>query len=305
MNTIEMNNITHRFHRHETVLDNVALHVPEGSIYGFLGPNGAGKTTTLRLLLGLLNQQSGAISIFGKPFQQHRTAILQQIGALIESPSLYGHLTARENLLIWQKVFWCPPSRIDAVLRLTGIADTGKKNVGQFSLGMKQRLGIAIALLHQPRLLVLDEPTNGLDPNGMIEMREMLRHINQQEGVTILISSHLLGEMEKLVSHIGIIHKGQMRFEGTLPQLLDQRRSQSRTILQTGNNTQALDLVRAIIPTAQVEQGHILLPKLDHTTISQLNRELVLADVPVYSIHTQEMALEEAFMGTLSDSTHN
>ncbi len=303
MNTIDMSGIIHRFNRNETVLDQVALQVPEGSIYGFLGPNGAGKTTTLRLLLGLLRQQSGDIRIFGKAFGPHRTQILRQVGALIESPSLYGHLTARENLLIWQKIFQCPVSRIDEVLRITGIADTGNKRAGQFSLGMKQRLGIAAALLHQPRLLVLDEPTNGLDPNGMIEMRELLRQINQEEGVTILVSSHILGEVEKLVTHIGIIHKGRMRFEGTLPQLVQQRSAGARTLLKTGNNAHALSLLQATLPEARATDGHILLPFLGPEAISNINRQLVLADIPVYGIHAQEPDLEEAFMGTLADNT--
>jgi|GEM_PF-5387223 len=197
MHTIEAIGLTHHFSKEIPVLENIEMRVREGSIYGFLGPNGAGKTTTLRLMLGLLRKQGGEISIFGKPFEKHRTELLSNIGSLIESPTVYGHLTATENLTVWQKAYRCPKNRIPEALRLVGLHGTGIKKAHQFSLGMKQRLGIAAALLHQPSLLVLDEPTNGLDPGGIIEIREMLRNLNREEGVTILISSHLLPEIEK------------------------------------------------------------------------------------------------------------
>jgi len=201
------------------VLDRIGLRVPAGSIYGFLGPNGAGKTTTLRLVLGLLRKQSGRIEVFGKAFETDRLGILGRTGSLIESPSLYASLTAEENLRVWQKVYRCPEKRIDEVLVLTGLAETGRKRAGRFSLGMKQRLAIAIALLNDPALLILDEPTNGLDPEGIVAMRELFRMLNRERQVTILISSHLLGEMEKLITHAGIIHKGRLLFQGSLEEL--------------------------------------------------------------------------------------
>lgn len=204
------------------MLNEVDLRVPAGSIYGFLGPNGAGKTTTLRLVLGLLNLQQGEIRIFGKPFAAHRIEILSRVGSLIESPSVYAQLTATENLRVLQKVYRCPEERIGRVLQLVGLTDTGNKKAAKFSLGMKQRLGIAIALLNDPALLILDEPTNGLDPEGIIEMRALFRQL-QQQGVTILVSSHLLGEMEKLITHAGIIHKGRLLFQGTLEALREGR----------------------------------------------------------------------------------
>jgi len=214
---LETTRLSHRF-AGVPVLNKIDLRVPEGSIFGFLGPNGAGKTTTLRLMLGLLKKQEGEISVFGKPFAANRVAVLSKVGSLIESPSVYAQLTAAENLRVLQKVYRCPVERIAHVLQLTGLADTGKKKAGRFSLGMKQRLGIAVALLNDPSLLILDEPTNGLDPEGIIEMRELFRTLNSQ-GVTILLSSHLLAEMEKLITHAGIIHKGQLLFQGTLEEL--------------------------------------------------------------------------------------
>ena len=205
--------------RRNRVLDALDLRVPEGSIYGFLGPNGAGKTTTLRLALGLLKKQTGQIRVLGRSFETHRIDNLRRIGSLIETPSLYASLTAVENLRVLQRVYRCPVTRIDEVLQLTGLADTGRKKAGQFSLGMKQRLAIAMALLHDPALLILDEPTNGLDPEGIVGMRALFTMLNRERRVTILISSHLLAEMEKLITHAGIIHKGRLLFQGPLETL--------------------------------------------------------------------------------------
>ena len=219
---LETTGLSHQFSPRQPVLDQVGLRVPKGSIYGFLGPNGAGKTTTLRLVLGLLKKQKGQIFFFGRPFETHRISTLQKVGSLIENPSVYGHLTAEENIRVFQKVYRCPPERIGVVLRETGLADTGRKKAGQFSLGMKQRLGIAIALLNDPDLLILDEPTNGLDPAGIIAMRELLTSLNRGKGTTILISSHLLSEIDKLVTHAGIINKGSLVFQGTMTDLKGQ-----------------------------------------------------------------------------------
>jgi ABC-2 type transport system ATP-binding protein len=177
MDCLTTSDLTHNFGP-DPVLKNLNLHVPQGSIYGFLGPNGAGKTTTLRLVLGLLHTQRGSISIFGLPLESHRLDILRRVGSLIESPSLYDHLTAIENLAVWQKVFRPPITRIAEVLAVVGLSQTGRKRVSQFSLGMKQRLSLAVALLHGPDLLILDEPTNGLDPAGIVDMRALLMQLN-------------------------------------------------------------------------------------------------------------------------------
>ncbi|HEX2847414.1 MAG TPA: ATP-binding cassette domain-containing protein, partial [Chitinophagaceae bacterium] len=169
-------------------LDDVNLEVPQGSIYGFLGPNGAGKTTTLRLLLGLLKNQDGKLELFGQQFSGHRLDILRRLGSLIEQPSLYLHLTAKENLEIYQLVYKTGKKRVNEVLELVGLAQTGRKKARQFSLGMRQRLAIAIALLNQPELLILDEPTNGLDPNGIIETRELIKKLNKEYNTTVIVS---------------------------------------------------------------------------------------------------------------------
>ncbi len=296
MNIIEASNLTHYFSKQEKVLDNINLTVKEGSIFGFLGPNGAGKTTTLRLVLGLLKKQTGEINIFGKPFEPNRTEILGRIGSLIESPSLYGQLTASENLLVWQKIYQCPKFRIQKVLDLVGLSDTGSKKASQFSLGMKQRLSIAVALLHSPSLLILDEPTNGLDPSGIVEMRELLKRMNKEEGITILISSHLLSEIEKLVTDIGIINQGKILFQGGLSDLLERQKQASALIFEVNKPTEALRFVQTIHENALLEKGAIRLPILSNERIADLNRALITQGFDVHGISSVENDLETIFM---------
>ncbi|RFS18158.1 ABC transporter ATP-binding protein [Emticicia sp. C21] len=296
MTTIQVRNVSHQFSNQEYVLDNINLNVPEGSIYGFLGPNGAGKTTTLRLILGLLKKQKGEIEIFGKPFDSSRIEILSKIGSLIESPSLYGHLTAVNNLKVWQKIYQSPDSRIGEVLALVGLAHTKNKKASQFSLGMKQRLGIAIALLHSPSLLILDEPTNGLDPGGIVEIRELLKQLNQQHGITIIISSHLLGEIEKLVTDVGIINKGKMLFESSLVDLLKRQHQASTIYFDTNDNATALQLIHQQKIEAQIEKERIVVSQLSKQGIAQLNQTLVANNIEVYGIRAVENDLESIFM---------
>src|SRR5687767_14574926 len=210
---IRTSGLSYHYSRDVQTLHNINLLVERGSIYGFLGPNGSGKTTTLSLLLGLLKAQKGDIEMFGQHLHANREAILSKIGSLIETPSLYGHLTARENLEVYRNTYGASKARIEEVLEIVGLADTGKKVAKKFSLGMKQRLSIALALLPNPELLILDEPSNGLDPAGIIELRALVKALNKEHGMTILISSHILSEVEKMVSHLGIIYKGRMRSE--------------------------------------------------------------------------------------------
>jgi ABC-2 type transport system ATP-binding protein len=292
---IEAAALTYHYSSHEKVLDNVSLRVPEGSVYGFLGPNGAGKTTTLKLLLGLLKNQSGSISIFNKNFREHRTDILRNTGSLIEMPSLYSQLTAAENLEVLRKIYDVPKSRIGAVLELVGLGATGKKKAGAFSLGMKQRLSIALALLHNPKLLILDEPTNGLDPNGIIEIRNLLRELSSTHNITILVSSHLLAEVEKLVTHVGIIGNGKMRFEGTLKELMQKQHSGTCTIAVNDVQHALAICAQQEIP-ATVENDVLIIPQLPREQIALLNRQLVNNGVDVYAIANGRNDLESIFM---------
>ncbi|BAV09707.1 ABC-2 type transport system ATP-binding protein [Filimonas lacunae] len=216
---IETQHLTYHYQKGNTLLHGLNLQVPSQAIYGFLGANGAGKTTTLKLLTSLLQNQSGSITVLNQPLPPNRLQLMQQVGVFIESPSIYSHLSATENLEVFRRLYQCPVGNIAEALETVGLQNTGNKKAGRFSLGMKQRLGIAVALLHKPSLLILDEPTNGLDPQGMIEMRTLLKKLNHEQHISILISSHMLAEMEKLVTHIGIIDKGRLLYQGTLASL--------------------------------------------------------------------------------------
>ena len=200
-----------------SVVDHLNLHVPHGCVYGFLGPNGAGKSTSMKMMLGLARPTSGSVELLGRKLdEESRIELLRETGSLIESPSGYLHLTARENLAIVCDLKGVSHREIDRVLDIVRLTGDANRRVGQYSLGMKQRLGIATALLGRPRLLILDELTNGLDPAGIQEMRSLIASMPEATGATVLISSHLLGEMEQMVTQVGIIHHGKMLFEGAL-----------------------------------------------------------------------------------------
>ena len=298
---IKTEGLTFSFSKGVKTLDNVNLDVSQGSIYGFLGPNGAGKTTTLRLLLGLLRNQHGKIGIFNKEFVSHRLEILKNIGSLIEQPSLYGHLTAKENLEIYRRIYKCDKNRIQEVLKIVGLENTGKKKAKQFSLGMKQRLSVAITLLHQPGLLILDEPTNGLDPNGIIEMRELLKKLNKEHGTTVLVSSHILNEVERMATHVGIIHKGKMLFQGTLPELQQMKTKQSFLEIETNNNPGALEILQQQF-AAQQQYDKILIPYKDKHQAAHINKLLVTNGLDVYLLQPQHGDLEQLFIDITSNN---
>ncbi len=296
MHCLETHGLFHRYSSGDIVLEEIDLQVPQGSIYGFLGPNGAGKTTTLRLILGLLKKQRGTIAIFGQSLETCRVEILRRVGVLIETPSLYDHLTARENLTLLQNIYQCPDDRIHQVLEQVGLSATGSKKVGRFSLGMKQRLGIAVALLHGPELLILDEPTNGLDPNGMIEMRDLLLRLNRENGLTILLSSHLLLEIEKLVTHLGIISRGRMVFQGTLDELKQKQQRTLSSFVCTSDDKQALKIIGEADKHATCVKGKIVLSALSKERMAGLNRRLVESGLDVHEIGTTSNDLESIFL---------
>lgn len=297
---IKTTGLTYYFNKQQKTLDNINLCVEKGSIYGFLGPNGAGKTTTLRLLLGLLKKQQGSIQIFGKEFDQHRIESLKKIGSLIEQPSLYGHLTAKENLSIYRKIYGTSKESIQHVLQLVGLEKTGKKKAKQFSLGMKQRLSIAIALLHNPELLILDEPTNGLDPNGIIETRELIKKLNKEKGVTIIVSSHILAEVERMATHVGIIHKGKLLFQGSLSELQNMKSKQSFIQLDTTNNEAALELLAK--HGAKIKNGYVVLPFKEKAITAAINHKLVEHNIDVYLLQLQQSDLEQLFIDITSNN---
>jgi lantibiotic transport system ATP-binding protein len=222
---IEIKNLEKCFGKINAV-QNVTMNVQQGQIYGFLGPNGAGKTTTIRMILGLIYPSQGQIKVFNKDFS---SSTLKRIGSLVETPSAYNHLTGFENLEIMRLLRNAPKHRIPMVLEMVGLADAANRVIREYSLGMKGRLSLASALLHEPELLILDEPTNGLDPQGIREIRDLIRTFPAL-GITVLVSSHLLAEIDQIATHVGIISNGKMRFEGTLESL----RAKHQPSLQIG-----------------------------------------------------------------------
>jgi ABC-type multidrug transport system ATPase subunit len=297
---IKTTGLSYSYAKAARTLSDINLVVEQGSIYGFLGPNGSGKTTTLSLLLGLLTNQQGSIEIFGKDIRRHRIEVLRNIGSLIEAPSIYGHLTAKENLEVYRPVYGVKKERITEVLKTVGLEDTGKKTAKKFSLGMKQRLAIALALLPAPRLLILDEPTNGLDPAGIIELRQLLKQLNQQHGITILISSHILSEVEKMVSHLGIIYQGKMLFQGTLPQLHTFQQRDARLCIHTSDNAAAYTLLDAYKPQNNGEMLEVSFSGIEQA--AAINRTLVQHGIDVYQLTPVETDLEQLFINLTTDA---
>ncbi|MFY7995936.1 MAG: ABC transporter ATP-binding protein, partial [Sediminibacterium sp.] len=245
-------NLSFSFYKGQPVLDNINITVPAGSIYGFLGPNGAGKTTTMRLLTGLLPQQGDHIQFFNQSLSTQLPNLFHRVGCLIETPSLYLHLSGLDNLRLVARMKDIDEKKAEPVLATVGLQKAAHRKAGQYSLGMKQRLAIAIALLNDPQLLMLDEPVNGLDPNGMVEMRELMKELNREKGITIFISSHLLHEVEKMCTHIGIIHKGKIRFEGKISELSHANGSGPQIILTVSNAEKWLPILTEHYSDGQV-----------------------------------------------------
>jgi ABC-2 type transport system ATP-binding protein len=291
---IKTTGLSYHYSKSAQTLFDINLQVERGSIYGFLGPNGSGKTTTLSLLLGLLNNQQGSIEIFGEHLHSNRINILKKVGSLIETPSLYGHLTAKENLEVYRPVYGASKAKLAEVLATVGLADTGKKVVKKFSLGMKQRLSIALALLPNPELLVLDEPANGLDPAGIIELRELIKKLNKTYGMTIIISSHLLGEVEKMVSHVGIIFKGKMLFQGPLSELHLFQQKGARLFIKTSDNGAACKLLEDHHP--EIDGEAVSVAFHDIGQVATINRTLTNHNLDVYLLHPKESNLEQLFI---------
>lgn len=270
------------------------LQVPKGSIYGFLGPNGAGKSTTIKLLLGLLTPHSGEVRYFDKNLRQHKLELLARTGNLIETPSVYGHLTAWENLQYLDALFKKGKNRIEEVLELVDLSPAKDKKVQKFSMGMKQRLGIAMALFHDPEILILDEPVNGLDPSGIQDMRRLFLRL-QEAGKTILVSSHLLAEVEKLCTHLGIINHGRLIFQGTMHELLQTAGRKLR--IRTDDPQQAQILCRkAGIELTLTPQQLLETNASDDAIANQIVRLLVEHRLEVYAVEEALNSLEDLFI---------
>ena len=279
----------------QKAVDNLNLNVPRESVYGFLGPNGAGKTTTIRMLLGLIRPDSGDIRIMDNSVSWKTYHSRQGIGALVESPSLYQHLSGKENLQITQKLTKAKKHRVDEVLGIVQLQGAANKQVKKYSLGMQQRLGLANALLAEPKLLILDEPTNGLDPAGIQDMRELIKSLPEKYGITVFVSSHLLSEVEKTATHLGIINKGKMIFEGTLAALED-RLTRFLEIGTSDNSAAAKRLEDAGFKLLKKESDYLSIQTETEKQAAKANQILVENGVSVYHLNMRKPSLEETFL---------
>ena len=283
-----------------TAVDHVELHVPQGCVYGFIGPNGAGKSTTMKMLLGLIHPTAGRVRLLGQELtEKSRLPLLRQTGSLIESPAGYLHLTAQENLEIVADLKGVPHKDIGRVLDIVHLTQDRNRRVGQYSLGMKQRLGIAMALLGSPKLLILDEPTNGLDPAGIQEMRALIRNMSAATGATVLISSHLVGEMEQMVEQVGIIDHGHILFEGPLTEL--QRHSRGNVTLRLLDPAKAAPILRANGLTAHSDSCVVTLPPLQDALLADLVQKLAACGAGVVELTPHTKTLEEIFLSLTSE----
>ena len=277
------------------VVRNVDLKVPKGCVYGFMGPNGAGKSTTLKMLLGLIKASSGKAEIAGKEMnQKNRLEILRETGSLIESPSYYGHLTGRENLEIVRTLKNAPEKEVDQVLKLVRMERQQNKKAREYSLGMKQRLGLADAPIGRPELLILDEPTNGLDPAGIQEMRELICELPKRMGITVLVSSHLLSEMDQMADYVGIINHGQLIFQDKLDALHEH--SKSKLLLRVMNRTVTLKILENNGVEGRVTEEGILIPGFSDDRTAALVSALAEGGAGLYRIEERQKSLEDIFL---------
>lgn len=290
---IETRNLTKKY-KGTRAVDALNLAIPRGEIYGFLGPNGAGKTTTIRMLLGLIRPSSGVVQIFGQDLKRDRIKILRRVGSLVEYPSYYGHLNAVENLETIRRILNVPKTRIDEVLHTVGLTKDAKRHVKGYSLGMKQRLGIAAALLGSPELLILDEPTNGLDPSGILEIRELIKKMPQEQGITVLVSSHLLSEIEQMASSVGIVNQGKMIFQDSISNL--QRKAGSEIHIALSDAEAAMITVREQGCFARLDQGKLIFKGIDDGQIARLVSALVDARHSIYRVEERRKSLEDLFL---------
>ncbi len=298
---IQTEHLTKTFKRH-TAVDNVSLEVQAGEVFGFLGPNGAGKTTTIAMLLGLIKPTSGRAIIMGHDIQQEPEAALRRVGAMIEQPAFYPYLNGRDNLRVLALAGNIPKTRIDAVLDMVELQQRARDRFSAYSQGMKQRLAIAATLLADPQVIMLDEPTNGLDPAGMVEIRDLIRALSQQ-GHTIFLSSHLLHEVEQICQRVAILKHGRVLSQGKVQELL--RRGQGVRVRLASDPARALELLRSVVWVGDIEQQgtDTLIVDVPSSRAPEINALLARQDVLVAEIGTHEESLEEFFLEVTGDKT--
>lgn len=300
---IKVNNLSKQF-KEINAVDDLSFTVEQGDVYGFLGQNGAGKSTTIRMLLTLIKPSGGEISIFDKNLSTHRSDILKQVGAVIEKPDLYKYLSAYDNLAIFAKMSGIKADKklLMEQLKMVGLDERAGSKVKTFSQGMKQRLGIAVALVHNPQLIILDEPTNGLDPQGIADMRNLILHLSRELGKTIVVSSHLLSEIELVANRMIIIHKGKKIVEGKVPELLDP--SKSLVQLETVDNVAAREKLLQTNWAASLQNNSVKLQlKMNKEDVPALIATLVTMQVQVLSVDPMH-SLEDYFLSLTTQPGH-
>ena len=297
---IETRELSRRFGS-KLAVDNLNLLVPAAGVYGFLGPNGAGKTTAIRMLLGLIKPTLGDVSLFGLPLHNNRLTLMRRVGALVESPSLYPHLTGRENLEVTRRLIGAPINLITLAFEVVKLTKDADRRVREYSLGMRQRLGLALALLNQPQLLILDEPTNGLDPAGIHEMRDLIRRLPDEAGVTVFLSSHLLSEVEQIASHIGIIHEGRLLFQGLLTEL--QERQHARLRVGTNQLDQATACLASAGWSVERRDGILSVAAATSEDAIKVNSLLVARGIDVFHLALAQASLEDIFLTLTADQS--
>jgi len=294
LEAIRIENLTKIYGRRRqrvVAVDSLNLEVQAGQVYGFLGPNGAGKTTTIRMMLDLIRPTQGRVCLYGRDVRTAR-GVLSRVGSIVEGAAAYSHLTGRRNLEVLARTgSHCDPHRIEALLEQVGLADRSREYVKGYSLGMKQRLGLAASLLSDPDLVILDEPTNGLDPAGIIEVRQFIRRLVDEQGKTVFFSSHILGEVEQVCDRVAIIHKGRIVREGAVSDLLA---SQSSLRIEATPLDRAEAVLREYWDVSP--NGHTLTVSAAHEDVPYIVRKLVENDIEVYQVASQRQTLEEYFL---------
>ncbi|MCB4956300.1 ATP-binding cassette domain-containing protein [Streptococcus mutans] len=292
---LSINNLSKSF-GNQKVLDHLNMTISPGEIYGFLGVNGAGKSTAMKIILGLLPKDSGEIVALDRPLPENRSQILPEIGALIEEPAFYPNLTGFENLQLIQELANLPKDNIKVVMEATGIYYAKDKLVRNYSLGMKQRLGISMALIKFPKFLILDEPTNGLDPDGIHQMRQLIRSLPQKFNMTILISSHILSEIENLADTVGIIKDGHLIYEGGINQLLNQEQKYQLKVNNLEKAAQIIQHYDNKIGIVKNDDDILLISLPDCTLVPDLIAQLVYNELQIYEIYGVKKTLESVFL---------
>ncbi|OHB69141.1 MAG: hypothetical protein A2W23_06745 [Planctomycetes bacterium RBG_16_43_13] len=293
---LQTEGLTRRFGR-LTAVNNLTISVQEGDIYGFLGLNGAGKTTTIRMALGLIKPTAGAVSIFGKDVRRNFIDVMSDIGSLVELPAFYPNLSGYQNLNVLRiTAGGIPEKRIDEALEIVGLADRKYDKVRTYSQGMRQRLGIAQAFLSKPRLVILDEPTNGLDPQGISDIRNTIKGMNKRDGVTFLISSHLLYEVEITCTRVGMIHRGKLIIEERVDKILEESVQGVKILAAPKERAQDITRRQPYVKEAVEQEDGMLLARLDKMNFHLLNTELVKAGIAVSEFSPYKMTLEEYFL---------